>query len=169
MELGEKLIDFRLLGADDSYFDTKKIRKQKKIVVFFTCNHCPYVHAYESRIIQMQEDFNHIVQFVGINSNDDTRYPEDSFENMKKRSSAVGYNFPYLRDSSQEIAKVYGASHTPHFYLFNQDRSLIYKGKLDDNWEDECDVKIQYLKEGIKNKDSVPRDTFPVGCSIKWL
>ena len=65
MELGEKLIDFRLLGADDSYFDTKKIRKQKKIVVFFTCNHCPYVHAYESRIIQMQEDLNHIVQFCG--------------------------------------------------------------------------------------------------------
>ena len=80
MELGEKLIDFRLLGADDSYFDTKKNKKTKKNWLFlFICNHCPYVHAYEVGLFRCKKNLNHIVQFVGINSNDDTRYPEDSF------------------------------------------------------------------------------------------
>ena len=169
MNLGDKLIDFSLLGVNDSYFNSVDISNKKKIVIFFTCNHCPYVHAYEKRIIKLQKSYRDIVQFIGINSNDDTKYPEDSFEKMKERSRDNNFNFIYVRDLYQEVAKIYNASHTPHFFLFNKDKILIYKGKLDDNWEDENKVENCYLEDAIRNPRYTPRDTFPVGCSIKWL
>ena len=96
MNLGEKIIDFNLFGVDDSYFSVGSIDNEKKIVVFFTCNHCPYVQAYEKRIMNLQNKYAESVQFTGINSNDDKKYPEDSFEKMKERSNIRGYNFPYL-------------------------------------------------------------------------
>lgn len=169
MNLGDKLIDFSLLGVDDLFFNSLDIDSKKKVAIFFTCNHCPYVHAYEKRIIKLQKSYADIVQFVGINSNDDVKYPEDSYDNMKKRSKANNFNFIYVRDSDQEVAKIYNASHTPQFFLFNQNKILIYKGKLDDNWEDEDKVKNSYLEDAIKNPKYTSRDTFPVGCSIKWL
>lgn len=168
MNLGEKIINFNLLGVDDSYHNLDGI-SNKKIVVFFTCNHCPYVHAYENRIIKMQEDFIDTVYFIGINSNDDNKYPEDSFENMKIRSNKKKYNFLYLRDDNQEVAKLYQATHTPHFFLFGTNKTLIYKGKFDDSWDDEASVNQNYLKDAIQNKNIKLADTFPVGCSIKWL
>ena len=88
---------------------------------------------------------------------------------MKERSRDNNFNFIYVRDLYQKVAKIYNASHTPHFFLFNKDKILIYKGKLDDNWEDENKVKNCYLEDAIKNPRYTPRDTFPVGCSIKWL
>ena len=110
MNLGEKIIDFNLFGVDGSYFSVSNIDNEKKIVVFFTCNHCPYVHAYEKRIMNLQNKYAESVQFIGINSNDDKKYPEDSFEKMKERSNIRGYNFPYLHDTDQKIAKLYDAS-----------------------------------------------------------
>ena len=167
MNLGEKIIDFNLFGVDGSYFSVSNIDNEKKIVVFFTCNHCPYVHAYEKRIMNLQNKYAESVQFIGINSNDDKKYPEDSFEKMKERSNIRGYNFPYLHDTDQKIAKLYDASHTPHFFVFSK-KILIYKGKFDDNWSDKSKVAKTYLEYSIKNTSFNPQDTFPVGCTIKW-
>ncbi|NSW88575.1 thioredoxin family protein [bacterium] len=169
MELGDRFIDFNLLGVDDKFCDSTMLSNKKKIVVFFTCNHCPYVHAYEERIISLQKDFLETVDFIGINSNDDKTYPEDSFEKMQTRSAENNFNFMYLRDPKQEIALSYGATHTPHFFLFNKERILVYKGKLDDNWSDVDKVKKRYLKDAILDDEFKPEDTFPVGCTIKWL
>ena len=121
------MIDFSLLGVNDSYFNSVDISNKKKIVIFFTCNHCPYVHAYEKRIIKLQKSYRDIVQFIGINSNDDTKYPEDSFEKMKERSRDNNFNFIYVRDLYQEVAKIYNASHTPHFFLFKQQSQALHR------------------------------------------
>ena len=169
MNLGDQLIDFNLIGVDGNHFDTKNLSFEKKIVIFFTCNHCPYVHAYEKRIMDLQKDFEDRVYFIGINSNEDKNYPEDSYENMKIRSKKNNFNFLYLRDGDQRIAKLYNATHTPHFFLFNNNRTLVYKGKLDDNWQNEDKVKKRYLREAISDDKFKPVDTFPVGCTIKWL
>ncbi|HIC76917.1 MAG TPA: thioredoxin family protein [Candidatus Dadabacteria bacterium] len=168
MELGEKLVNFRLKSTDDTYFDSNDISPDKKLIIFFTCNHCPYVHAYEKRIINLQKKYSETCIFVGINSNDGIQYPEDSFEKMKTRYKKMNYNFFYLRDEDQVVAKTFGATHTPHFFVFNKKRVLIYRGKLDDNWNDETKVKIKYLENSIISNDSILNDTFPVGCTIKW-
>jgi len=169
MELKEKLIDFRLKSTDDKYFDSRDVDLDKKLVVFFTCNHCPYVHAYETRIINLQQQYSETCIFVGINSNDDVRYPEDSFDKMKYRHKEMKYNFIYLRDEDQAAALAFGATHTPHFFVFNHERTLIYKGKLDDSWNDESGVTTKYLEDVLAySGECSPYDTLPVGCTIKW-
>ncbi len=169
MELNEKLIDFRLKSTDDTYFDSKDVDLDKKLVVFFTCNHCPYVHAYETRIINLQQKYSETCIFVGINSNDDIRYPEDNFDKMKYRYKEMKYNFTYLRDQDQTVASAFDATHTPHFFVFNHERTLIYKGKLDDNWNDESGVTTKYLEDVLAySGERPPHDTLPVGCTIKW-
>ena len=168
MNIGESFYHFILKSTDDELFNSKLIDKEKKVVVFFTCNHCPYVHAYEERIISLQDKFLDSVQFVGINSNNETTYPEDSFDKMKARSNENNYNFPYLRDDAQITAKAFNATHTPHFFLFDTKRILIYKGKLDDNWNDASNVKKNYLEDAIELNNDILIDTLPVGCSIKW-
>ena len=170
MNVGANFYHFILKSTDNKLFNSKLIDKEKKVVVFFTCNHCPYVHAYEERIITLQEKFIDSVQFVGINSNNEITYPEDSFDKMRTRYYEKNYNFPYLLDDTQKTAKAFNATHTPHFFLFNAKRILTYKGKLDDNWDDALNVKKNYLKDAIElNDDSISIiDTLPVGCSIKW-
>jgi redoxin len=112
------------------------------------------------------------VQLVAINSNDDKNYPQDSFEEMVKRHKAKGYNFPYLRDGSQQVAKTYGATHTPHLFVFNQDRRLAYTGKIDDNWQNPGAVQRRYLREALdallKGATPAKAQTHAIGCTIKW-
>ena len=112
------------------------------------------------------------MQFVAINSNDDVKYPDDSFEEMKKRAALKKFNFPYLRDETQEVAKAFGATHTPQIFLFDKKRKLKYEGKIDDNWHEPDKVKSKYLRDAIlevldENEVSVP-ETFSIGCTIKW-
>jgi alkyl hydroperoxide reductase subunit AhpC len=112
------------------------------------------------------------VQFVGINSNDATEHPDDSFENMVKRAQERKFNFPYLRDESQAVAKAYGATHTPHIYVFDEKRQLAYTGKIDDNWQNPSQVTQQFLKDAltalVSGKKPAPAETFAIGCTIKW-
>ena len=112
------------------------------------------------------------MQVVAINSNDDKSYPEDSFEEMKKRSDEKNFNFVYLRDETQEVAKAYDATHTPEIFLFDEERKLIFHGKIDDNWQDEKNAQTKYLRNAIDEylageEISVP-ETFTIGCTIKW-
>jgi len=161
-----------LKGVDGKTHSLNSLSDKKAVVVVFSCNHCPYVQAYEDRMVQIQKDYSPKgVTIVAINSNDDTGYPEDSYPNMIKRARERGFNFPYLRDDTQEIAKKYGAICTPHVFAFDQQRRLLYKGRIDDNRNAES-VKTNDLRDALDailagHKPSV-QETRPFGCSVKW-
>jgi peroxiredoxin len=173
LKIGDTAPDFNLLSVDEKYYNFNSFKDANALVIIFSCNHCPYVQAYEDRIIAIQRDFGDKgVQVAAINSNDDKKYPEDSFEEMKKRAKEKGFNFPYLRDESQETARAYGATHTPQIFLFDKERRLRYEGKIDDNWQNSAAVKQKYLWDALDEilegkKVSVP-ETFSIGCTIKW-
>ena len=119
------------------------------LVIMFTCNHCPVVKAYESRLVKIQEDYkHHNVELVAINSNDPKKYPEDSFEQMIIRSKEKSYNFNYLIDEDQTIADAYGAERTPEIFVFDNRRILRYHGRIDDN-KDESLVQSHDLRNAI--------------------
>ena len=114
LKIGTKMPSFELKGTDGKMYGHGSFNDKKLLVIIFSCNHCPYVQAYEDRIIVIQNDYkNKSVEVVAINSNDDLQYEEDSFQNMVKRSKEKGFNFLYLRDETQEIARKFDASHTP--------------------------------------------------------
>lgn len=145
----------------------------KYLTIIFSCNHCPYVKAYEKRYIALEKKYsNQGVKVIAINSNDAQKYPEDSYEKMIIRSKEQGYNFPYLHDQDQSVAKAFGATNTPHVFVFDEKRILRYKGRIDDSWEDETRVRNKDLENALNSilaglAVSVT-STLPVGCSIKW-
>jgi len=170
---GTKASDFSLPGIDGKTYSLGSFKGKPVVVVFFTCNHCPYVQAWESRFVEVQRDYAAKgVQLVGINSNDETKYPEDDFAHMKERAKEHGYNFPYLRDESQTIAEAWGPVATPDFYVLDRDRVIRYRGRLDDNHKDANAVTLRYLRDALDDllggkSPRVPL-TPPYGCSIKW-
>ncbi len=174
MKIGAAAPDFSdLPGVDGKKYALADFSSSNALVVVFSCNHCPYVQAYEDRIIALQRDFKDKgVQFIAINANDANSYQDDSFENMKKRAKEKGFNFPYLRDDSQSVARAYGATHTPHLFVFNSERKLAYTGKIDDNWQDPSAVQHQYLRDALnaltQGKPAPTPETFAIGCTIKW-
>ncbi len=165
--------DFSLKGVDDKTYTLNSFFGKNILIIIFSCNHCPYVQAYENRMIAFQNEFEkNGVQIIAINSNDDVKYPDDSFDEMKKRAANKKFNFPYLRDETQQVAKAYGATHTPQIFLFDKNRKLKYQGKIDDNWQEPDKVKSAYLRDAIlevlnEKEVSVP-ETFSIGCTIKW-
>lgn len=174
MKIGQGAPDFRdLPGVDGKKHSLSDYAFAKVLVVIFSCNHCPYVQAYEDRIKKLQEDFaSRGVRFVAINSNDAGKYPEDGFEAMVQRAKEKKFNFDYLRDETQEVARAYGASHTPHIYVFNAQRQLSYTGKIDDNWQNPSQVIKQYVREAllalVEGREPAEPETFAIGCTIKW-
>ena len=173
LEVGESAPDFTLPAVDGNTYSIASFQDKTAVVVVFTCNHCPYAQAYEDRIVELQRDYqDKSVQVVAINPNDAIAYPDDGFDGMVKRAQEKGFNFPYLRDESQEIAHAYGAVRTPHIFLLGPDRTLVYTGKIDDNWEEPAAVKTRFLRDAI---DAVlagsapdPASTPAIGCTIKW-
>ena len=134
--LGTVAHDFQLVGTDGKTYSLSSFADREVIAIIFMCNHCPYVKAVLKRLIDLQNEFsNRGVRFVGINPNDSTRYPEDSLDNMKKIAKEKKFSFPYLIDPSQKIAKKYDAVCTPDLYVYGKDRKLLYRGRIDDNWE----------------------------------
>ena len=112
------------------------------------------------------------VQLVAINANDTANYPEDNFEGMVHRAQLKGFPFPYLRDENQHVAELFGATHTPEFFVFDRERRLRYHGKMDDNYGDPSAVKKKYLQEAIDailtGKPVEEPETHSIGCTIKW-
>ncbi len=173
LKIGDTAPDFNLRGVDGMNHSLSDFKAKKVLVIIFSCNHCPYVQAYEDRIIALQDEFSDRgASFIAINSNDDKSYQEDSFENMIKRAQKKGYNFPYLRDESQNVAHAYGATHTPHIFVFDETRKLSYTGKIDDNWKEPGKVKERYLRDAItalvEGKKISNPETYAIGCTIKW-
>ena len=172
LKIGSKAYDFDLTGTDGNNYSLDSFKDKEALVVIFSCNHCPYVRAYEDRIIKIQNDYKDKIAVVAINANDSDNYPEDSFENMQKRADEKHFNFPYLWDKDQSVAKAYDAAHTPEIFLFDKERKLVFHGKIDDNWREPENVKQTYLRNALDElfsgeQISVP-ETFSIGCTIKW-
>jgi peroxiredoxin len=170
--LGSSAPDFDLLGVDGRRYSLESFKAKPVLVVIFSCNHCPYVKDYESRMVAIQRDYQgRGVQLIAINSNDDKAYPEDSFEEMVKRAKDKGFNFPYLRDDSQRVVEAYGGVCTPHVFAFDGNRKLRYRGRIDDS-RDPSKVASSDLRNAVddllKGADVRVPDTRPFGCSIKW-
>ena len=173
LQIGSTIPDFDLLSIDGKTYSLDAFKDKKALIIIFSCNHCPYVQAYENRIMAIQKDYEQKgVAVVAINSNDAVQYPDDSFEEMKKRAALKKFNFVYGRDEDQSVAKNFDAAHTPEIFLFNEERKLVYHGKIDDNWQEEQKVKTKYLREALDEmlsgkEISVP-ETYSIGCTIKW-
>lgn len=172
LKIGDRAIDFSLLGIDGKTHTLRDYSK-KLVAVIFSCNHCPYVRAWEDRMIRIQADYAEKgVQLIAINANDASKYPDDDFPNMKLRAREKNFNFPYLRDEDQKVAKSYGAERTPEVFLFDVNGVLRYHGAIDDNYDDPKAVKTRYLRQAIgallEGKTVPLPETQPVGCTIKW-
>jgi peroxiredoxin len=173
LRIGDKAIPFNLPAVDGANRSLTEFAGENAVVVVFSCNHCPYVRAWEDRMVQIQADYaSKGVQLVAINSNDATKYPEDSFQKMKERAREKHFNFPYLRDETQEVARACGAERTPEVFLFDHSGILQYHGSIDDNYDDPAAVKMKYLRDALDavlSKAQPPTaETKPIGCTIKW-
>jgi len=173
LKIGSPAPDFNLIGVDDKTYSLNSFSDKDSLIIIFSCNHCPYVKAYEGRIKAIQKDYgSRGVAVIAINSNDDVGYPEDSFEEMKKRAKTENFNFIYLRDENQNAARDYDASHTPEIFLFDKNRKLAFHGKIDDNWQEPDKAANHYLRnaldELLEGKDISVPETFTIGCTIKW-
>lgn len=173
LQIGQKAIDFRLPATDCKEYTLADFDKFKYLVIFFTCNHCPYVIGSDEVTRETVLKFrNKGVEFAGINSNSENTYPEDSFSNMVKRMKIYKFPWVYLYDKPQEIAKAYGALRTPHFFVFDEQRKLVYTGRGVDNPRDVSKMTINNLDLALDELTSgktisVPV-TNPIGCNIKW-
>jgi len=167
-------IPFSLPGVDGNSWTLEQCRGEKGLLVMFICNHCPYVKAIHQRIVRDAKDLKALgINTVAIMSNDPSQYEEDSFENMQKISAEWEFDFPYLMDESQQIAKAYGAVCTPDFFGYNADLQLQYRGRLDESRKETAAEGVRRdLFEAMKQVAETgrgPEGQIPsMGCSIKW-
>ena len=171
--MGTAAADFSLPGVDGNNHALADYADAPVLVIMFICNHCPYVQSVEQRLIDLSKQLApQGVRFVGINSNDAISYPDDDFDHMKQRAQERGYPFDYLVDESQEVARAYGAVCTPDFFVFDAERKLRYRGRLDDSPRNAAAVRKQEMKEAIEallagRAVSEPQNA-SMGCSLKW-
>jgi peroxiredoxin len=173
LEIGAKAPEFNLPATDGNNYSLKDFDDSKVVVVFFTCNHCPYVLGSDEITRALVERFRPLgVQFVGINSNSPNTYPEDDFPHMVKRMEQYKFPWVYLYDASQDVALAYGALRTPHFYVFDQERKLIYTGRSVDNPRGPSNITVDdlemALEEHLAGKPVSNPVTNPIGCNVKW-
>ena len=173
LQLGEKAPDFKLPATDGKTYRLSDFNDANVLVIFFTCNHCPYVIGSDE--VTRQTALKSIpqgVKFVAINSNSKHTYAEDSFEHMVERMKTQKFPWLYLYDESQDVARAYGALRTPHFYVFDKNRKLVYTGRGVDTPRDTSKMTVndldRALTEHLAGKPiSVPL-TNPIGCNVKW-
>ena len=157
LQIGEQPPSFELPATDGKTYALSDFDEAKVLVVFFTCNHCPFVTGSDEVTRQTAEQFApRGVRFVGINSNSKNTYPEDDFEHMVERMKEHQFPWTYLRDKSQDIARAYGGLRTPHFYVFDQDRKLIYTGRGVDNPRDTSKMTVNDLERALRARHCAP-------------
>jgi len=172
LQIGEKAPDFELPATDGKTYRLSDF-DDETLVVFFTCNHCPFVVGSDEVTRKTVERFTpKEVRFVGINSNSTNTVPADSFEDMVERMEEHKFPWLYLRDESQEVALAYGAMRTPHFYVFDKERKLVYTGRGVDNPREASKATVNDLERALEEHTSgkpvsVPL-TNPIGCNVKW-
>ena len=172
LQLGETAPDFSLPGVDGRTYSLADFTAPFLVLVF-SCNHCPYVVGSEERIKGFHRDTRDWgVALVAINSNSKNTYADDDFDGMVKRAREQNFEFPYLRDESQEVARAYGALRTPHFYVFDAARKLRYTGRMDDSPKDAALATTQELRDAVEdllaNREVAVPLTNPLGCNVKW-
>ncbi|MFW5870210.1 MAG: thioredoxin family protein [Candidatus Sumerlaeota bacterium] len=173
LDIGDKAPDFELPATDGKTYSLGDFDDKDVLVVFFTCNHCPFVVGSDEVTRQTAEKFQPKgVGFVGINSNSRKTYEEDSFEHMKERMAEHKFPWIYLRDKSQDVARAYGALRTPHFFVFDKDRKLVYTGRGVDSPRDTSQMTVNdlenALEEHLAGKEISTPMTNPIGCNVKW-
>ena len=173
LQIGDMAPDFNVQATDGKTYTLADFADAKILVIFFTCNHCPFVTGSDEITRKTVEKFNKRgVVFIGINSNSDKTHENDSFPHMVARMKEQKFPWVYARDKSQDAAKAYGALKTPHFYVFDKDRKLIYTGRGVDNPRDTSKMTVNDLDRALEEhlsgkKLSVPL-TNPIGCNVKW-
>lgn len=171
--IGTPAPEFQLHGIDGQTHTLDEYNKTHALVIVFMCNHCPYVQGVIGRLIDLQNEFKEKnIQFVGINSNESENYPEDSFENMPEYAAKWGINFPYLRDETQKVAKLYNAQCTPDVFVYDNNHKLVYHGRVDDNWQEPDKVQTHDLRDVlnalVEEREINTMQHPAMGCSIKW-
>jgi peroxiredoxin len=171
--IGDQAPHFNLPSTDGSTYSLPDFDDYRFLVVFFTCNHCPYVLGSDEITRETAMKYQPMgVKFVGINSNSDKTYPEDSFDNMITRMEEYRFPWIYLRDEDQSIALTFGALRTPHFFVFDENRKLVYTGRGVDNPRDPSRMTEnnldQVLDEITAGKPVSVPVTNPIGCTVKW-
>jgi len=174
-KIGDKATDFSLKNVDEKMVSLADYTDANGFIVIFSCNHCPYVKAYENRMVELHNKYaSKGFPVVAINSNDPKVQPEDSFEKMKERAKEKNFPFKYLFDEDQKVYPIYGATRTPHVFLLNKNNNDLiveYIGAIDDNYKDASAVKEKYLENAVDallagEKPKVT-ETKAIGCSIK--
>ena len=174
LELGATAPDFSVTGTDGKNYSLADFESASTLVVFFTCNHCPFVVGSDEVTRATAEKFQDKgVAFIGINSNSEKTNPTDDFDQMVSRMKEHNFPWIYARDASQEVAQAYGALRTPHFYVFDADRKLAYCGRGVDQPRDTSKMQVNDLEKALAEitagqSVSVPL-TNPIGCNVKWL
>lgn len=175
LAIGSKapLADVKLSNVDGKNVTLAEARGKKGTLVVFTCNHCPWAQAWESRIIELGNTYaKKGIGVVAINSNDPAAYPEDDFAVMKDRAKERGMAFPYVVDATSDLARAFGATHTPEAYVFDKDGKLVYHGGIDDNAKQPDKVTARWLRDALESvsagKEVAVKETKAFGCGIKY-
>jgi len=171
--MGSKAKEFSLKGTDGKVYSLKDFAEAKVLVIFFICNHCPYVIGSDEVTRKTANKFAaQGVKFVGINSNSKNTYADDSFEHMVERMAEHKFPWVYLHDETQDVARAYGALRTPHFFVFNKERKLVYTGRGVDNPRDTSKMTVNDLENALEEllggKEITTPATNPIGCNVKW-
>jgi len=173
LQLGKKAPDFKVPATDGKTYSLADFAEAKALVVFFTCNHCPFVLGSDEVTRATVDRFRSKgVAVIGINSNSEHTHPNDDFVHMVERMKQHHFPWIYARDKSQDVAKAYGALRTPHFYVFDQKRNLVYTGRGLDNPRNAAESTIndldRALEEVLAGRPVSTPTTNPIGCNVKW-
>ena len=173
LQIGDSAPDFDLPATDGRRYTLADLAADPVLVIFFTCNHCPYVTGSDEVTRASAEAVaGRGVRFVGINSNSPQTYAEDDWDHMVARMDEHRFPWLYLHDASQDIARSYGALRTPHFFVFEADRRLVYTGRAVDSPRDASRITVNDLDRALQEQlagqpISIPV-TNPIGCNVKW-
>lgn len=175
LPLGTSAPNFSLPNIDGQTVSLSSFEGAKGIVFMFICNHCPFVKHVQEGLVSLYEDYSDKgISFVGISSNDVKNYPDDSPEKMAAEAAQAGYEFPYLYDEDQSVAKAYKAACTPDFYLFDAKKKLVYRGQIDSS-RPSTDIPVtaedmrKALDQLLANQPPLENQTPSLGCNIKWI
>ena len=173
LQLGKKAPDFKVEATDGKTYSLADFVQAKALVVFFTCNHCPFVIGSDEVTRKTVERFrDQGVAFIGINSNSEKTHPEDDFAHMVERITTHHFPWVYARDKSQAAARAYGALRTPHFFVFDQERKLVYTGRGVDNPRNTAQMTVNDLERALDDlmagRQVRTPLTNPIGCNVKW-
>ena len=176
LALGTKMPSFNLLGIDGEMYKSEMFDGKKGSLVMFICNHCPFVKHVNEEIVNLSNEImGNDIGVIGINSNDSTqeKYAEDSIDKMRMYADNLGYNFPYVVDEDQSVAKNFTAQCTPDFFLFDSDQNLVYRGQLDGSRPgNDVPTNGESLRSAIQallnNEEPISEQLPSMGCNIKW-